>query len=265
MDRTLPGHAYAKSPIDIALWDIAGQCADQPLYQLLGGAEGDAVEANSSISTGTPEEMIALIEAARAEGYRTHSAKIGGTEPQTDITRIDAIEAARQPGEHITYDVNRAWTPAVAIEVMNAVSARGWFEQPCETLEQCVRVRRLTIQPIMLDECLLSVQKHAFGALDVGLRLRLIRPTELRSRVIRTPMRASIASARGSASRISRTIPHQARVRGTTPGRCGCPTRRGWASLRTRSGLGAYSSLPTQSHERSKMVRTSSAFSSGER
>ena len=64
MDRILPGHSYAKSPIDIALWDIAGQRADRPLYQLLGGAEGDAVEAKSSISTGTPEEMISLIEAA---------------------------------------------------------------------------------------------------------------------------------------------------------------------------------------------------------
>ena len=160
MDRTLPGHACAKSPIDIALWDIAGQCAGRPLYQLFGGAEGEAVAANSSISTGTPEEMIALIEAARLEGYRAHSAKIGGSVPGNDIARIEAIDAARAPGEHITYDVNRAWTPALAVEVMNAVSGRGWFEQPCETLDQCAQVRRLTIQPLMLDECLTSVQDH---------------------------------------------------------------------------------------------------------
>ena len=160
MDCTLPGHAHAKAPIDIALWDLAGQHAGRPLYQLFGGAEGRTVAANSSISTGTPEEMIALIETARTAGYRSHSAKIGGTDPGTDIARIEAIEEARGSDEHVTYDVNRAWTPAVAIEVMNAVSARGWFEQPCETLEQCARVRRLTIQPIMLDECLLSVEDH---------------------------------------------------------------------------------------------------------
>ena len=62
--------------------------------------------------------MVAFIEAARAEGYRTHSAKVGGSEPAADIARIEAVEAARRPDEFITYDVNRAWTPALAIEVI---------------------------------------------------------------------------------------------------------------------------------------------------
>ena len=160
MDVTLPGHFYAKSPLDVALWDILGQAAELPLHALFGGAEGETVPANSSISTGTPEEMVALIEAARAEGYRVHSAKIGGSEPAVDRARIDAIEAARQSDEEITYDVNRAWTPALAIEVMNSVAARGWFEQPCETMNQCAHVRRQTGQPLLLDECLHSFQDH---------------------------------------------------------------------------------------------------------
>ena len=160
MDVALPGHFYAKAPLDMALWDLLGQSTGLPLHALFGGAEGEVVALNSSISTGTPEEMVALIEAARAAGYRTHSAKVGGTEPALDIARIDAIEVARQADEFVTYDVNRAWTPALAVEVMNAVSAGGWFEQPCETMAQCVQVRRLTRQPIMLDECLHSFQDH---------------------------------------------------------------------------------------------------------
>lgn len=160
MDVALPGHLYAKAPLDMALWDLLGQSSDLPLHTLFGGAEGEAVALNSSISTGSPEEMVSLIETARAAGYRTHSAKVGGTEPAKDIARIEAVEAARQADEFVTYDVNRAWTPALAAEIMNAVSARGWFEQPCETLDQCVQVRRLTRQPIMLDECLHSLQDH---------------------------------------------------------------------------------------------------------
>jgi len=160
MDAALPGHAYAKSPLDIAMWDLLGQSAGLPIYALLGGAAGESVPANSSIPTGTPEEIVAGVEAARAAGYRTHSVKIGGADPSLDIARIEAVEAARAPGEAITYDVNRAWAPATAIEVMNAVAARGWFEQPCETLDQCVSVRRHTRQPIMLDECLHGFQDH---------------------------------------------------------------------------------------------------------
>ncbi|WP_350335545.1 mandelate racemase/muconate lactonizing enzyme family protein [Coralliovum pocilloporae] len=163
MDVVLPGHPYIKSPIDIALWDLLGKHAELPVYTLLGGADGDHIDVNSSISTGTPDEMVSLIEEARAKGYRTHSAKLGGGHPQTDIDRIEAIEAALQPDEFVTYDINRAWTPAVAIEVMNSASARGWFEQPCETFDQCRHVRQHTTQPIMLDECMHSLQDHLDG------------------------------------------------------------------------------------------------------
>ena len=37
MDSVLYGHAYAKSPIDIACWDILGQAAGLPVSDLLGG------------------------------------------------------------------------------------------------------------------------------------------------------------------------------------------------------------------------------------
>ena len=91
MDRVLPGHGYAKSPLDIALWDIAGKRTDKPLYQLLGGRHGDHVDLVSSIATGSAEEMVSRIETARANGLRHHSAKIGGIDVGTDIGRINAI------------------------------------------------------------------------------------------------------------------------------------------------------------------------------
>ncbi len=160
MDETLPGHPYAKSALDIALWDLFARKAGVPLYQALGGGLGESVEANSSIATGEPAQMIADIEDARALGYRYHSAKIGGKDPGVDIARIEAIDEARVAGEYITYDVNRAWTPATAIEVMNTVSTNNWFEQPCETLSECALVQNNTRQNIMLDECLHTFEDH---------------------------------------------------------------------------------------------------------
>ena len=165
MDVTLPGHPYVKSAIDIAAWDIFGQAAGMPVWQCLGGSgdEGGGatpVAVNSSISTGTPDEMIALIRAASADGYRTHSAKIGGSDPALDIARMDAISAALPAGENVTFDVNRAWQPATAISVLNSVASRDWVEQPCETLDQCATVSARVPQPIMLDECMHTLQDH---------------------------------------------------------------------------------------------------------
>lgn len=160
MDVRLPGHPYVKSAVDIACWDILGQSAGMPLWQLFGGTAPDPVAVNSSISTGTPDEMIALIRAASAKGYRTHSAKLGGHDTAADIARIEAISAALAPDETVTFDINRAWTPGVAVQVLNAVAARGWVEQPCETLDQCAHVAGRVTNPIMLDECLHTFQDH---------------------------------------------------------------------------------------------------------
>ena len=160
MDVALPGHNYVKSAVDMACWDIFGQAAGLPLWQCLGGDEATPVAINSSISTGTPDEMIALIRAASADGYRVHSAKIGGSDVATDIARIEAISAVLPAEESVTFDVNRAWQPATAIQVLNSVVARDWIEQPCETLDQCAQVAARVPQPIMLDECMHSFQDH---------------------------------------------------------------------------------------------------------
>lgn len=160
MDVTLPGHLYVKSAIDIACWDILGQAAGLPLWQLLGGAGPTPVAVNSSISTGTPDQMIARINRAADKGYTVHSAKVGGSNTDTDIARIEAISAALRPGHRVTFDVNRAWTPGVAVEVLNSVTARDWIEQPCETLDQCAHVAARVQNPILLDECLHSMQDH---------------------------------------------------------------------------------------------------------
>ncbi len=160
MDINLPGHPYVKSPIDMACWDILGKVSGMPLWQLMGGASADPVLVNSSISTGTPEEMIDLIREASAKGYKVHSAKVGGDDPQLDIHRIEGISKAMLPGEKVTFDVNRAWTPGVAVQVLNSVSSNDWVEQPCETLEQCDHVAKRVSNPIMLDECMHTFDDH---------------------------------------------------------------------------------------------------------
>lgn len=156
MDRTLPGHPYVKSALDMACWDILGHFAQLPVHALLGGRFNETLSLQSSIPTASPEQMVAQVQRAHAQGYRTHSCKVGSG-VQADRQRIEALIAARLPGDQLTFDANRAWLPAQACAVMNATADNEvYFEQPCETLEQCQHVRSLTRQPIILDECIQS-------------------------------------------------------------------------------------------------------------
>lgn len=154
LDLALPGHPYVKSAVDIACWDILGQAAGMPICELLGYRAADPVPIASSVSTGSPEEMLAEVERFRDMGYRVHSCKVGA-DIGLDIARILHLAENERDGEILFYDVNRAWLPREAITVMNAVpDILSWFEQPCETLEEIRQVRRQTRQPIAVDEAL---------------------------------------------------------------------------------------------------------------
>lgn len=158
MDLCLPGHLYAKSPIDMACWDIAGQSAGLSIADMLGGRYDAGTPIASSVSSGTPEEMLQEIQRFRDMGYVCHSAKVGADVEQ-DIARIRYLEENRQAGERILYDVNRAWTRAQASVVMNAVADLGIaVEQPGETLDDIAAVRKRTTIPISVDESLVTLQ-----------------------------------------------------------------------------------------------------------
>ena len=161
MDLCLPGHLYAKAPVDMACWDIAGQSAGLPIADMLGGRRENGTPPASSVSSGDPDTMMDIIRSYRAMGYTAHSVKVGG-DIDKDIERIRYIETNRLPGEIILYDVNRAWTRRQAPIVMNAVADLGvTFEQPGETLDDIAAIRRLTTSPISIDESLVTLQDAA--------------------------------------------------------------------------------------------------------
>ena len=152
MDLALPGHPYVKSALDIACWDIAARSAGLPTCELLGAREPDPVPIASSVSTGTPDQMLDEVKHFRDLGYRVHSCKVGA-DVHLDIERVNLLSGNELDGEIIFYDANRAWLPREAITVMNSVSGlTSWFEQPCETLDEIAQVRRQTSFPIGVDE-----------------------------------------------------------------------------------------------------------------
>lgn len=166
MDLALPGHLYAKSPIDMACWDIAGQAAGLPIADMLGGGSRRPAPIASSVGAKTPTETEEVMERYRKRGYFVHSVKVGG-DVDRDIERIRHVEGFRKPCERILYDVNRAWTRQQAIRVMNATEDLGvMFEQPGETLDDIAAIRPLHSAPVSVDECLVTLQDAARVARD---------------------------------------------------------------------------------------------------
>lgn len=57
MDAALVGHEHAKTPLDIACWDIFGKSVGMPFCELFGGRTDVALPVTSSIYMDKPEDM----------------------------------------------------------------------------------------------------------------------------------------------------------------------------------------------------------------
>ena len=171
MDQTLKGHAYVKSALDMACWDLLGKAAGLPVCTLLGGRFGEAVDLYRAISQEAPEAMAAKVAGYRAEGYRKFQLKVGGA-VEDDIARIRACAAVLEAGDILVADANTGWTMHEAARVCDAVrEVDVYIEQPCASYEACLTIRRRTAKPFVLDENMdgleMVVRGLADGAMDV--------------------------------------------------------------------------------------------------
>ena len=166
MDLALPGHLYAKSPIDMACWDIAGQAAGLPIADLMGGGSRTPRPIASSLGAKTIADTRTVMERYRQRGYIAHSVKIGG-DVAADIARIEDVEANRRPDEIILYDVNRGWTRQQALRVLSATEHLNiMVEQPGETLDDIAAIAGKHATPVSVDESLMTLQDAARIAQD---------------------------------------------------------------------------------------------------
>src|SRR5260221_1681222 len=108
MDAALKGHAYVKSGIDMACWDILGKATNQPVCTLLGGRFGEDFHLYRAISQEAPEVMAGRVADYRAQGYRRFQLKVGG-KAEDDIERIHAVAKKLQPGDRLIADANTGW------------------------------------------------------------------------------------------------------------------------------------------------------------
>jgi cis-L-3-hydroxyproline dehydratase len=169
MDAALKGHAYVKSAVDMACWDILGKVTGQPVCVLLGGRYGEDFGLYRAISQESPEAMADRVAGYRGEGYRRFQLKVGG-EPHEDIARIRAVAAKLQPGDRLIADANTGWLMHDAMRVVRGVQDIDvYIEQPCLSYEECLSVRRHTHHPFVLDEVIDSLDVLMRGRADLAM------------------------------------------------------------------------------------------------
>ena len=150
----------ALAAIDLALWDLAGRQAGQPVWRLLGAMEALPVSVNATIGAMDRAGAAAAAAAARAEGFSCVKVKVGAGD---DGGRLAAVRAAVGRDVAIRIDANGVWSVDQAIASLRAFEPIGieLCEQPVAGVKEIASVARATNVPIGIDE-----SAAARGALD---------------------------------------------------------------------------------------------------
>ncbi len=178
LDVFLPGHDYAKSAIDTALWDLTAQAAGLPLYSLLGGRRQQTMPLYHSITCVAPEDMARMAREAYTTGIRQFQAKLGAdADWRADVERLIKVREAVGDGPLVYGDWNCGASRLDATRVGRAVAHLDiMLEQPCRTIADCAAVRSATGLPMKMDECTHDtaslLQAHDLACMDaVALKL----------------------------------------------------------------------------------------------
>ena len=185
------------SGIDIALWDIVGKAADQPLWRLLGGF-GQPVTAYASAGyyrrSYSVDDFASDVEKARAAGYRGYKMKIGNV-PQAihagvldqaplrrsideDFLRMRAAREAIGVDCDLMCDANTSLDVPTALRYaaeLERLEAR-WFEEPTqpENVDGCAELARRTRIPVAGFET--ETNKYQFANLIDAGAIQVVQP-----------------------------------------------------------------------------------------
>lgn len=158
MESALRGHAYAKSPVDIACWDLLGKATSTDVATLLGGRLRNSFPLYKAVPLGPPEEMRDYVLERRAEGIHRFQLKLGA-DPYEDAARVRGVVAVLGEDDLVVADANGGWRlqdAMIAARLLEPLD-RVIFEEPCKTLEECLHVRAHTSLPMVLDEVITDV------------------------------------------------------------------------------------------------------------
>lgn len=138
---------------DIALWDIAGQNAKQPIWRMLGGATDRIASYASTNTLDTPEAYVEHTDELMALGFKAIKFHCY-CEYGRDSRLVDAVAKAHGgKGLRLMLDTESRYSRADALKMAAHLAELGyeWFEAPLPDadIEGYVALRRAARLPIL--------------------------------------------------------------------------------------------------------------------
>src|ERR1039457_1278989 len=129
----------AISAVDIALWDLLGKSAKQPVFRLLGGRTTDKIPVYASRLYAMPiAELRAEAERYRAEGYRAMKLRFGwgpidgAAGMQKNLELVRTVREVIGEGTDLMADAYMGWTLDYAKRMLPLLEPfhLRWLEEP---------------------------------------------------------------------------------------------------------------------------------------
>jgi D-galactarolactone cycloisomerase len=175
---------HAISGVDIALWDLLGQAAGQPVGRLLGGRYRERVKPYASLLMQQPEPLGDQLRAIKAKGFRAFKigwGPFGRNNAKLDQAIVRAAREAVGPDSLLMVDAGGSdafWSQgykwALRTAEMLADYDVTWFEEPLrpDAMNDYVELRRRAPVPIAGGE--VFTRRQSFqpwlqaGAFDIA-------------------------------------------------------------------------------------------------
>jgi L-alanine-DL-glutamate epimerase-like enolase superfamily enzyme len=103
-------------PLDLALWDLIGKVADQPVWRLLGASSGKVALYGSSGTLRDPGAMAGIAQRFRGEGFKGMKIRFHRGDWCDDIKALEATRKAVGDGLELMVDCNQGWRMVWDIE-----------------------------------------------------------------------------------------------------------------------------------------------------
>ncbi|MFE7445132.1 muconate/chloromuconate family cycloisomerase [Streptomyces chartreusis] len=157
LERLAGGAPFARSGVEMAVWDAAGRALNVPVHQLLGGAHRDRLPVTWALGAEPAKAVVEEAGHLLAEGRHTSfKLKMGTSPAPVDVARVTAIADALDGAAPLAVDLNGAWDEYTARRWLPALADAGvhLVEQPlpAEQVGGLARLRERSSAAIMADE-----------------------------------------------------------------------------------------------------------------